>query len=216
MSIAKTLRNLKSLAGPFFEFNMNDVPEFPHELFVEWLNLAIDQGIKEPHAMTISTVDSDGFPDARVLILKNINDQGWYFASSSKARKGEQIKLQPKVSLTFYWPLLGRQVRIRGTALDTGRESSAKDFLARSATARAGALIERQSDVMASHDEFEEALATQLKKIEHDPNVVSPSWTLYCVEAEEVEFWQADVDRIHKRLRYRLEEEHWIREILWP
>lgn len=83
----ETLRKLKVLEGPLPKFEFQNSPETPHELFLTWLNEAIDVGVSEPHAMTLSTVDSNRYPDARTLILKNIDHKGWYFASSSESKK---------------------------------------------------------------------------------------------------------------------------------
>lgn len=116
------LRNLKSLAGPFPDFHTSDLPKYPSDLFVEWLNFAIEEGVHEPHAMTLSTVDEAGAPDARVLILKDVKINRWYFATSGTSRKGEQLKLNSNVALTFYWSKIGRQVRIRGIASEMATE----------------------------------------------------------------------------------------------
>lgn len=210
------LRNLKVLEGAFSEFNTDDVPETPHQLFLEWLHDAIEKGVDEPHAMTLSTIDRNGYPDARTLILKDIDQFGWYFASSSKSKKGQQLKIQAKLALTFYWPLLGRQIRIRGTVAEMGVDSSTRDFLSRSEIARAGALIGKQSTTLSNRNDLEEALAKQVENIKKESNLVYPYWKLYRVKAEKVEFWQGDKERKHKRLQYRLNGSQWFHELLWP
>ncbi|MBS4177029.1 pyridoxine/pyridoxamine 5'-phosphate oxidase [Lederbergia citrea] len=210
------LRSLKVLEGDFPEFNTEDVPETPHELFLDWLNVAIEKGVYEPHAMTLSTIDRYGYPDARILILKDIDQFGWYFASSSESKKGQQLKIQSKVALTFYWSLIGRQVRIRGTVAEMGIESSANDFLSRSEIARAGAFIGKQSTTLSSRKDLDEALAKQEEKIKKEPTLVYPSWMLYRIKAEKVEFWQGDKERKHTRLQYRINGDKWLRELLWP
>ncbi|UOQ84451.1 pyridoxamine 5'-phosphate oxidase family protein [Gracilibacillus salinarum] len=98
----KILRDLKSLTGPFPEFHTEDIPESPSDLFTNWLITAIEKGVHEPHAMTLSTVDEKGAPDARILILKDVANNKWYFASSTISKKGEQLRINPKVALTFY------------------------------------------------------------------------------------------------------------------
>ena len=85
------LRSLQSLPGPYQPFDPAQAPGQPEPLFAQWLQAAIDAGIREPHAMTLSTVDADGCPDARVLILKNVDDHGWHFAISRASPKGRQI-----------------------------------------------------------------------------------------------------------------------------
>lgn len=210
------LRNLKVLKGSFEDFNTNDVPETPHELFLEWLHKAIRNEVPEPHAMTISTVDNDGKPDARVLILKNIDENGWYFATSAESSKGKQISEVANVALTFYWPALGKQVRIRGAAVDMGREKSAADFLERSEVARAGALIGKQSTSLLNRELLDQALIEKLDDVKENPDLIYPQWKLYCVQANQVEFWQGNADRKHTRLQYRIHENQWVHELLWP
>ncbi|MBS4221728.1 pyridoxine/pyridoxamine 5'-phosphate oxidase [Lederbergia citrea] len=210
------LRSLKVLEGDFPEFNTEDIPETPHELFLDWLNVAIEKGVYEPHAMTLSTIDWNGYPDARILILKYVDQFGWYFASSSESKKGQQLKIQSKVALTFYWSLIGRQVRIRGTVAEMGIESSANDFLSRSEIARAGAFIGKQSTTLSSRKDLDEALAKQEEKIKKEPTLVYPSWMLYRIKAEKVEFWQGDKERKHTRLHNRINGDKWLHELLLP
>lgn len=209
------IRQSKTLVGPFPEFNVKDVSECPHELFLEWFKAAIDSGVHEPHAMTLSTTDHNGFPDARVLIIKDVDQDGWYFASSSQSNKGKQIEVNPNVALTFYWSQVGRQIRIRGTARKMDKDMSANDFLNRGVTARAIALIGKQSSIVKDQIEFEQEFEKQIYHIEQNPNIVSPTWTLYRVTASEVEFWQADEERKHIRLKYSNEGDEWIRTQLW-
>lgn len=213
--IRKKIRSSKTLAGPFPPFHTEAAEEYPHELFLKWFHEALKSGVYEPHSMTLSTVDRDGAPDARVLIMKDIDERGWYFASSLVSNKGRQIGNNPEVALTFYWPLIGRQVRIRGKAIPMGKEISAKDFLNRGFVARAIALIDKQSSILDKRQDFDEALKKQMDRVRQTPDLVSSSWTLYRVEANEVEFWQANEERKHIRLRYRLDEGRWIKNLLW-
>jgi len=211
-----TLRNLKALEGPFPQFDPANVPSNPNELFQEWFHLAIKNGVHEPHSMTLSTINSFGHPDARVLILKDMDEDGWYFASSSTSMKGQQLKMNSNVSLTFYWSLIGRQVRIRGTSLRVGKEQSAEDFLERGEVARAIALLGKQSKVLPDSKVLEESFIKQIERVKSEPNTVDPHWCLYKVAASEVEFWQGDRERKHIRLLYRRENNVWIKELLWP
>jgi pyridoxamine 5'-phosphate oxidase len=211
------LRSLPSLPGPYVPFDTAQAPAQPEPLFAQWLQAAIDAGIREPHAMTLSTVDADGCPDARVLILKNIDEHGWHFAISRASPKGRQISGSPQVALTFYWPALGRQVRIRGTAHDMGEQASSADFLARPLGSRAGALLARQSDVLASQEELEDGLARQLRRLEQQPDLLPDSWVDYAFSPREIEFWQGSEQRRHVRLRYcRAPDASWSKERLWP
>ncbi len=214
-NIRDILKKSKTLVGPFPTFKNEEVSETPYELFLEWFQLALNHGVHEPHSMTLSTTDHNGFPDARILILKDVDKYGWYFASSSLSEKGRQIEFNPNVALTFYWSLVGRQVRIRGQVIKMDKDISAKDFLARGAVARAIALLGKQSSILKEKRELDEALVEQLYKLEQNPNIIYPSWTLYRVNANEVEFWKADEERKHIRLKYTQDGEKWIKRLLW-
>lgn len=210
------LRELKVLAGPFLEFNTTDLPENPSDLFLEWLNIAIEEGVHEPHAMTLSTVDETGAADARILILKDVTRNKWYFAASATSRKGEQLKSNPRVALTFHWSTIGRQIRIRGTASKMATEASSTDFLKRSSEARAMELLGNQSKILTRYEDIDEALVKTKELVKQAPDTVSPNWTLYAVDATEVEFWQGDPERKHIRVQYQLHGEHWKHHLLWP
>ena len=210
------LRLLKSLTGPFPAFDSDLAPDEPRELFSDWLRDAIEAGVKEPHAMVLSTIDENGVPDARVLILKNLDHRGWHFATTGNGPKGRQIALNPSVALTFYWPALGRQVRLRGMALQAEVHERDADFRARAPGAKAVALVARQSEVLGSRQELENALARQHCRLQGEPDLVAPSWALFIVMPHDVEFWQGDSERRHHRLRYKREKTGWIREQLWP
>ncbi|HEV2574493.1 MAG TPA: pyridoxal 5'-phosphate synthase [Beijerinckiaceae bacterium] len=210
------LRALKAMAGPYQPFDTTTAPEDPKSLFADWLQIAVDAGIREPHAMTLSTVDENGFADARVLILKNVDDHGWHFAITKLSPKGKQIEANPNVALTFYWPPLGRQICIRGVACDMGVDARDADFLARPIGSRAGVLLSRQSDVLTDETELDKGLQLQRQRIADDPRLVSANWAVYAVAPTEIEFWQGNEERRHVRLRYRRDGQKWIRERLWP
>ena len=210
------LRKLSSLAGPLPSFDASASASTPQAQFLAWLGQAIAEGVQEAHAMTLSTVDDDGHPDARVLILKDLDEQGWHFAASAASPKGVQLSRHSKAALTFYWPKVGRQVRIRGTAIALDCHRNAADFLARPQGSRAAALLARQSDVLASADDLDAALSEQHERMARQPGLVAPAWTVYAVRPECVEFWQGDTQRRHTRLRYRRALTGWEKESLWP
>jgi pyridoxamine 5'-phosphate oxidase len=209
------LRGLHALAGPFKRDHDSSFTH-PAEMFVAWLRDAIAAGQPEPHAMTLSTVDTEGCPDARVLILKDVDADHWSFASTRTGPKGLQIAANPNVALTFYWPLLGRQVRVRGEATDLGAAVGAADFHARSREARAVALMERQSDALDRPEQVEAMYNRQLDRLAADPELTSARWAAYAVAPREVEFWQGSEDRRHWRLRFTREGAAWRKTLLWP
>jgi pyridoxamine 5'-phosphate oxidase len=216
--VRRWLRGIDVFAGPLAEFDPEAAPADPVDLFLDWLRAAVAAGVPDPHAMTLSTVAEDGGPDARVLILKNVDGGGWQFAAHAGSPKGRQLAGRPRAALTFYWPLQGRQVRLRGTVEPASPEESAADLLARSASARAEVLLGRQSGHLASAGERDRLFRQALARVESEPALVSPEWTLYTVVPAHVEFWQADQGRLHQRLRYERPDatSPWQRHMLWP
>ncbi|CAK7218579.1 hypothetical protein SEUCBS140593_003594 [Sporothrix eucalyptigena] len=233
VQVRTLLRGLPSLKGPYEPVDWAAFPATPQVAFVNWLRDAIaateaNARPYEPHAMTVSTVDAEGFPDARVLILKNVDARGWHFAAKADSPKGRQLQANPACALTFYWSPLGRQVRIRGKARLLPAEERAADFLARPIASRVSALASPQSEVMSSDETAaKEELVRRTREaqalFDEDPDYVSPGWYLYVLNPTEVEFWQGAEDRQHGRLRYvRIENESgpvpptWKKESLWP
>ncbi|NEA99089.1 pyridoxal 5'-phosphate synthase [Streptomyces sp. SID13726] len=217
-SVREWLRGLEVFAGPLAEFDPAGAPADPVELFLDWLREAVAAGVPDAHAMTLSTVGEDGGPDARVLILKNVDGDGWQFAAHAGSPKGRQLADRPRAALTFYWPRLGRQVRVRGAVEPASPEQSAADLLARAPSARAEVLLGRQSEPLESPEERDRVFRTALARIEAEPELVSPEWTLYTLVPGRVEFWQADKGRLHHRLRYERPDRDtaWQRHRLWP
>ncbi|MFI1914169.1 pyridoxal 5'-phosphate synthase [Nocardia sp. NPDC020380] len=214
--VRELLRGLPVLKGRAPEFDPHDVPDDPVELFVSWLRTAVDSGVVEPHAMTLSTVDTGGRPSARVLILKDVDSAGWHFAVNAGSRKGRELAARPVASLTFYWPELVRQIRVSGPVAADSRELAAADFLARPAGSRQMALTRRQSEPFDSDAELDEALARADLELRADPHLAPPDWISYAVQPAEVEFWQGDPQRRHKRVHYELVDGKWTRNRLWP
>ncbi|WP_225850149.1 pyridoxal 5'-phosphate synthase [Streptomyces sp. HPF1205] len=182
----------------------------------EWIFAAAAAGQLEPHAMSLCTVDASGVPSSRVLIVKDIDDEHLYFATPSDSRKGLDIAANPHVSAHFHWPLVGRQIRIVGTAADQGRAASEDDFAERGRGSRLAAHLHRPGplpDRRTALAEFD-----RLGSRYGDEVPCPPTWTLYAITPAEVEFWEASADRVHHRLVYRRDTRHaaWRRELLWP
>jgi pyridoxamine 5'-phosphate oxidase len=214
--VRSQLRSLPSLAGPFPHFDPDSAPADPVVLFTEWLQGAIAAGVPEPHATTLSTVDSDGRPSARVLIIKNVDGRGWQFASSAASAKGRELATAPWAALTFYWPALGRQVRVRGDVSRADAQESAADFRNRSLGSRVVGLLGRQSQRLDSRLDLDIAIDRAAERITLDPELVPSDWSVYTVHPREVEFWQGDRQRRHVRLHYVRSGDEWRRELLWP
>ncbi|MFE2373595.1 pyridoxal 5'-phosphate synthase [Streptomyces sp. NPDC059398] len=216
------------------EFDPDTAPAAPLPLFREWLRSAAAAGQPEPHVMTLATVDADGRPDVRTLMLHGADARGWHFASHSGSAKGRQLAACPEAALGFYWPAQARQVRVRGRVTAAPAAESQADLHGRSTGALAAALTGRMSGVLGSLDELERASATAWERARAEPEAPVPSWTRYVLDPAEVEFFQGDARRRHVRLRYRRTEgrsaspeesretsrdesrSDWVRELLWP
>jgi pyridoxamine 5'-phosphate oxidase len=211
------LRGLPVFAGELPEFDAEAVPADPATLFAQWLALAIEQQVPEPHAMTVSTADGAGQPSSRVLICKDVDQAGrWSFASGASSRKGRDLAVNPRAALLFYWPQQGRQVHVRGTVAPAEAAASAADFLARPPDSRAESLSGRQSDVLGDPADVGAALTQAKAELAARPDLVAPGWTLYVLTAQDVEFWQARRDRQHARLCYERAGSSWTRLRRWP
>lgn len=138
-NVRAKLRKIPSLTGnPPSLGKGSDLPDDPVSMFLSWLDQAIDAGVPEPHTTTLSTVDAEGAPDARVLILKDVDESGWAFASQASSPKGCQLNSCPAAAMTFWWPLVARSVRVRGEVVEASREESEADLRARSPAGQRG------------------------------------------------------------------------------
>ncbi|MET9584439.1 pyridoxal 5'-phosphate synthase [Streptomyces sp. NPDC006539] len=197
-------------------FDPAAAPRTPLPLFHAWFAEAVAAGQAEPHTMTLATVDAEGHPDLRTLMLHDADDRGWHFATHATSAKGRQLAAHPHAALGFYWPAQGRQVRVRGPVTACAPAESRADLHVRSTGALASALVGRQSEVLGSHEELRRASDAAWERAQAEPEADVPSWTRYVLEPREVEFFQGDARRRHIRLRYRASEATWERELLWP
>ena len=191
-------------------------PERPLPLFTTWFAEAVAAGEPEPHVMSLATRDGGGLPDVRMVMLHGADEEGWAFATHSTSRKGHQLKGYPYAALAFYWPRLGRQIRLRGPVLPATPTESQSDLHAHSTGALAAALTGHQSEPLSSLDELSQASEAAWELAQREPKTPAPSWTLYRVVPDEVEFFQGDALRRHVRLSYVRVERGWSRELLWP
>ncbi|CAM5362341.1 pyridoxal 5'-phosphate synthase [Streptomyces violaceorubidus] len=150
-------------------------------------------------------------------MLHGADADGWAFATHADSRKGRHLAARPYAALTFYWPVLGRQVRLRGPVAVAPAEEARADLRARSAGALAAALTGRQSAELDSPDELARASEAAWERAEREPDAPVASWTLYRLRPDEVEFFQGEARRRHVRLSYRRAEKGgWDRRLLWP
>lgn len=216
MSMRELLRELPVLDGPLPTFDTSQAATEPMPLFGGWLRDAVAAGVAEPHAMNLATVDADGMPDTRVLILKDADDDGFQFAGEVDSAKGRQLATRPVAALGFHWREQARQVRVRGEVTMADAQLCARDFLARPVGSRAASLIGRQSTVLDDPADLDRQLRAAHQQLADDPQTVAAGHTVYLLRPAEVEFWQGDGQRRHIRLRYRRAAHGWARDLLWP
>lgn len=212
------LRSLPVFAGALPDFDPSDAPADPLDLFTTWIGAAIDAGVPEPHAMTVATADATGAPSARIVILKDVRDGGWEFASDARSRKSTDLAANPNAAANFYWQPQGRQVRLTGTVAVRPAEIRDADFLARSPASRAAAIAVRPGEPLGSTAELRAAMDAALARVDAEPTYVLPEWSLLALLPLTVEFWQGNPRRAHVRVVYTRDAltGPWRHELVWP
>lgn len=196
----------------------SNIPEDPINLFHNWFHEVEDfGGNEEVNAMTVSTFGLDGFPKARVVLLKKYNEDGFIFYTNYNSEKGKAIEQNPNVCLSFFWHSAERQVIIKGIAEKTADVISDNYFDSRPDGSKLGAIVSNQSEVIPSR-EFLENNLKELETIFDSKSIPRPKhWGGFLVRPVEVEFWQGRANRLHDRIRYSIQDDHsWKTERLSP
>lgn len=171
----------------------------------------------EPNAMTLATSDADGQPDARIVLLKDIDDRGITFYTNYESPKARQLDANPRACCVFYWPALERQVRLGGSVERVSREASVAYFSSRPRESRVGAWASPQSKVIDSREALEDAVNLYDKEHPGDNVPLPPFWGGYRLIVEHAEFWQGRENRLHDRFRYvRQDDGSWKIDRLAP
>lgn len=197
------------------ELSPDECASHPIVQFERWLQEAMMAEIPEPTAMNVASVDSTGRPSNRVVLLKEVNTEGFVFFTNYHSRKGRALSANPFAALNFFWAELERQVRIEGRVFRLPEAESDAYFATRPYTSRVGAWASNQSEVIENKGEILKRAA--LFGAKHPFEVPRPPhWGGYLVQPDCVEFWQGRPSRLHDRVRYRLENDVWIKERLAP
>ena len=188
----------------------------PVPLFIEWLEAAKASEPNDANAMTLATVDDQGTPDARMVLLKDVDGRGFTFYSNQESAKGEQLWAHPSAALLFHWKSLRRQVRVRGLIeRDSDAEADAY-FASRARESRIGAWASDQSRPLDSRATLEARVAEQTAGFEGQDVSRPDRWTGWRVIPQQIEFWRDRPFRLHDRLRFDRDGEAWRPTRLWP
>ena len=199
------------------ELDERSVERHPLKQFLSWLDEAVHAGLPEPNAMTLATATPDGFPSARMMLLKGCDDHGFVFFTDSRSRKGAELAANPRAALVFWWAELERQARIVGRAEPIAGAQSDAYFMSRPQGSRLSAWVSHQSQVVKGRAELETRRAEAASR-HADGGIGRPAWWGGVrVIPEEYEFWQGRPDRLHDRIRYkRAADGAWVLERLSP
>jgi len=204
--------SLESSRQPYdgSELDVKDVASDPIVQLKAWIDHAYaSPEIREANAMCISTVDADGQPSARMVLLRGLDDRGLAFYTSYDSRKGHDLSVNPRVAVTFYWQPLHRQVRVEGTVTKLSEDESDEYFASRPRGHQLGAWASEQSEPVESRETLTERQHHFEARFEGEEVPRPHSWGGYLIAPARFEFWQGRADRMHDRIEYRRDGRTW-------
>lgn len=191
----------------------DSIDKNPFRQFEKWMKEAIEAEVNEPTAMCLSAIGADGFPNSRIVLLKDFDENGFTFFTNYNSLKGKSIQYHPAVSLLFFWPELERQIRISGFAEKTDATVSDRYFQSRPANSRIAAAVSNQSEKIPSRD-FLETHFENAKMLE--TSIRPDHWGGYLVKPVRIEFWQGRESRLHDRILHEKTDDLWAISRLAP
>ena len=196
----------------------DDLDESPVQQGHAWYVEAAEAELPEPNAMAISTIDAEGMPDSRIVLVRGLDDDGLTFFGNYNSAKGQQLDANPVASAVFPWIGLHRQVRVRGTVEMLPRHESDAYFASRPRDSQLGAWASPQSEVINGRDILNERHAEFAEKFAGVEVLRPPHWGGWLLVPEVFEFWQGRPNRLHDRFRYRRDDvtQDWVIERLAP
>ena len=197
-------------------FSETDLLKNPFDQFRVWFTEAIHAEVNEPNAMTLATVKPDGSPTARIVLLKGLEDDCFVFFTNYSSNKGQQIGVNNKVALVFFWPELERQVRIEGIAEKLEDYKSDEYFKSRPVASQIGAHASPQSQEIENRQYLED-LVVKMGELFSEKPIIRPNfWGGFKVTAHSFEFWQGRSSRLHDRFIFRKSNNEWLVNRLAP
>ncbi len=196
--------------------DLADIDADPVTQWHRWYDQAVEAGLVEPEAMTVATVDAEGRPDARIVLVRGVDESGLVFFTNYASAKGAQLETTPVASAVFGWLGLHRQVRVRGHVERLDAESSSEYFASRPRGSRSGAWASPQSSVIADRDELDRRVAEVEARFPGDDVPRPDFWGGWLIRPFEWEFWQGRPSRLHDRLRFSGRPGDWTIERLAP
>ena len=198
--------------------NFDDLDESPVQQWHAWYVEAAEAELPEPNAMAISTIDAEGMPDSRIVLVRGLDDDGLTFFGNYNSAKGQQLDANPVATAVFPWIGLHRQVRVRGTVELLPRHESDAYFASRPRDSQLGAWASPQSEVISGRDILNERHAEFAEKFTEVEVPRPPHWGGWLLVPDVFEFWQGRPNRLHDRFRYRRDDvnQDWVIERLAP
>ncbi|MEL7217175.1 MAG: pyridoxamine 5'-phosphate oxidase [Pseudomonadota bacterium] len=202
-----------TVAASFEALNRN-----PWALFAEWLALAEESEINDPNAMALSTVDADGLPNVRVVLLKGYDERGFVFYTNAQSQKGSELLGAGKAAGVLHWKSLRRQVRFRGPVEQVSAEEADAYFQSRSRLSRVGAWASQQSRPLDKRQSLFDSVEHYENKFDGDLVPRPPHWNGFRVDPVSIEFWMDGKARLHDRIQVKPtpSKDDWTFEILYP
>ena len=198
------------------ELNEQDLTAEPLVMFGRWLQEAVNTGVTEPNAMTLATATTEGRPSARVVLLKEVNSEGFVFFTNYLSRKGRELLENPHAALVFDWHEMERQVRIEGRVEKLTAKESDDYFISRPENAKIGAWTSPQSKIVKDRSELDKLRKETEQRFAHKEIHRPDHWGGFLIRPTVIEFWQGRPDRMHDRIAYYKTEEGWSMHRLAP
>jgi pyridoxamine 5'-phosphate oxidase len=200
----------------YAELTKSSIDKNPLKQFEHWLNDALNAKVNEPTAMSVATLGDDGFPDSRIVLLKDINENGMTFFTNYGSNKGNSIAKNPAIGLHFFWPELERQIRISGFTTKTTDEVSDRYFYSRPVLSQIAAVISNQSSKIPSREFLLERFESFKNNSSGEIIKRPKNWGGFLVTPVKFEFWQGRESRLHDRILYEKENNNWLISRLAP